>query len=90
MTAERDDTSSPPAPKRLGRPSIFPGKTGRRIHCDLTPEGRAAFDKARQELADRVGWKVESVSDSDTAEFLALQHQDPCIDLMTSPVTGKK
>ena len=60
--------------KTLGRPSIFRGKA-RRIQGLLTKIGSAAFEQARQDLADLYvqihGCEASGVSDGDTAEYLA-------------------
>lgn len=59
---------------RLGRPSIFRGKT-HDIHGLVTTVGSAAFEQARQELADLYaqvhGREFAAVSDGDTMEYLA-------------------
>lgn len=56
-----------------GRPSIFRGKDKQRpIRAYLNPEGRRAFDAAREALAKVVGWEPAEVSEGDTVQWMAI------------------
>lgn len=66
---------------KMGRPTIFDKAQGRRVQGLIGRPGREAFEAARKRLAnlvqDLTGWNVavDSISDSDVIDFLALERQ---------------
>lgn len=58
-----------------GRRTLFP-KAKHRVAGFLTADGSRRFEAARRRLAELVGWKPSSVSDGNTAEFLARGEAD--------------